>query len=455
MASGGSGKGGGKRGRAESSSSSSYGGEGSTPSVKEKHIPRRLKVDLDISMEEKKEEDVAGDGVEEASFDRVKTKAEIRAEKECKAADKIRQAMGSNKESRPNTTRPGEYYTTLVALKDDGSEIESGFPQSKFLAAYVELKERHPNSHARVTKKGHLEVWTNSVMENTKAASINMLAGIPVKTLAHKGQEIWGRVSGVFHQFGVAELMEVLESQGALEVKREVFTHVDPLTGQASKRNSNRIRIKFQGIPPKEINLGYQVFPVNICSPSPQMCYSCYMFGHKSAECTRQKVCRRCSKPGHIEKDCKAKPLCVNCKRDHSAKDMSCPVLQKRAESQRTRFVSTLVTSGCEVYEMPQLTSSGAPPESEVTGVTFAQVVKAGSKVILDSASTVKAVIPPVKPVKTIKKVKAPLKKPKTVKNQGAVEALLSVLRPLLIELVGKKTTNTIMNIIKAREPKK
>lgn len=440
-----------KRGRAFSSSSEE--GSMSSPSVKGKHQARRIKLDT-TSMGGIVEEAITGEGDQGGEFSRVKTKAEIRAEKDVKAAEKIRQALGSKRDSRPNTTRPGDYYTTLVALKDDGSEIEGGFPQSKFLAAYVELKERYPNSHARVTKKGNIEVWTTSVMDNTKAASITMLAGIPVKVLPNRGQEIWGRVSGVFHQFGVAELREALESQGALEVKREVYTHVDPLTGQATKRNSNRIRIKFQGIPPKEIDLGYQVFPVQICSPSPQMCYSCYMFGHKSAECTRQKVCRRCSKPGHIEKDCKAKPHCVNCRRDHSAKDIMCPVLQKRAEAQRTRFVSTLVTSGTEVYEMPQLTGSGAPPEPAIAGATFAQVVKAGTKVIVDSASTVKAVIPPVIPPKKVKKTRVPLKKP-AKKNQNAADALLSVLRPLLMELVGKKTTDTIMSILKAKMPKK
>lgn len=413
---------------------------------------------MESILEDDKDQDGRGDGDQPLEH-RVKTKAEIRAEKELKAAEKIRLATGINrvKKSTADDARLGEYFITLVPCTDEGVELPGGYPRGKFLAAYNELKERHPLSHAKVTSKGYIEVWTNSVMENTKAASITTLGGIHVKVLAHKGQIIWGRVSGVFHQFEEAELMDFLENQGALEVKREVYTVTNPATGQPMKRNSNRIRIKFQGIPPKEINLGFQVFPVTICPPSPQQCYSCFLFGHKSSTCTRPKVCRKCGKAGHMEKDCKGKAACVNCRREHSARDPKCPVYQQRAEAQRSRLVCHLATPGTEVVEMPVLTKENTPPVASEEGgsLTFAQVVKAGSKVILGADSKVKAVIPPVKPPKAkkvVKKIVAPKKPPKA--KTAAAASLLEVLRPLLRELVGKKTMNIVLNILKARMPR-
>lgn len=96
--------------------------------------------------------------------------------------------------------------------------------------------------------------------------------------------------------------------------------------------NTNLVTVTFKNskIPPylHFENIRSEVRPFK---PRPLQCFNCFGFGHPSRACTRDKLCMVCSKAFHGE--CSGTATCANCKKNHSARDKICPILQKEQEA--------------------------------------------------------------------------------------------------------------------------
>ena len=89
-------------------------------------------------------------------------------------------------------------------------------------------------------------------------------------------------------------------------------------------------------IPPNtKVKLFYESLTVREYYPDPQLCKTCYTFGHistKNYPCSRPKMCGHCGESSHDQKDgngkpvkCEKPPKCINCNASHPAWVRSCP----------------------------------------------------------------------------------------------------------------------------------
>ena len=73
-----------------------------------------------------------------------------------------------------------------------------------------------------------------------------------------------------------------------------------------------------------------------------KVCYNCYKYGHKIAECTNEKLCKRCGKTGHLHAKCEEKKeelekKCGYC-REEGHKKQECLIKKKDERKEREDY---------------------------------------------------------------------------------------------------------------------
>lgn len=253
---------------------------------------------------------------------------------------------------------PKSYNGFTAEFKSDKFDELKG---KGLLKIYTELKQMCSSISCRVTAKSTLIVTVLNQSQLDMARTRKSICGVPV-TLVQDNISLWGRIVGVNPQFSEEELLEVLESQGVEEVKREIyFVRGTDSDGKPAKvqRSSDRVRLRFTENICPEVDLGFEKFQVQLCVSAPLQCLSCYKFNHKKEVCLKRNkpLCRRCGQTGHQMWECDRSPHCVNCKGKHISTDPRCPVFGIWAKHSRERQLRRVMSHipDVRVEELPPI----------------------------------------------------------------------------------------------------
>ena len=135
----------------------------------------------------------------------------------------------------------------------------------------------------------------------------------------------------------ITEIMENLEGQGVIDVKRIMTRRNGVLVETASlilTFNSTKL--------PEKVRAGiYYSLPVRPYIPAPLRCFNCQKFGHSRTTCDKQPVCI-CGKPPHEGTPCSDPIKCINCGGEHSARSKNCPIFKEEAAIQKIKVLEKI-----------------------------------------------------------------------------------------------------------------
>lgn len=313
----------------------------------------------------------------EESWNRVPTTQEKAAQKAEKQAQKLGQL--------PKRYRLQEKYEAEF----EATTAEKPLKSVGLLSIYSSIRAVVPTAEARLKEKsipvvvqdptkGSTKIYTAvvrlvvSVVDREELAKIQQvvnIAGVPVKAVSNE-IPLWARVKDVNSQFTEEELLESWKEQGVVEVKRELYAaQAKDERGRSFKqmRESNRVRVRFDGSPRAELTLIGQRFPVFLCLDKPLQCLACHRFNHKIESCTRREkpLCRRCGGESHQIWECTKRASCVNCTGPHAANDPRCRVYAAWATSCSQRHVTRLVASQPDLAIEEETPEPCPPTETE------------------------------------------------------------------------------------------
>ena len=223
-------------------------------------------------------------------------------------------------------TLPDNINQIIIASSDIGNKLTTYNPQK--IRAGIELICGEVKN-AEYLRSGSILVTikTKEQIAQIKNCQIFPVLDIPiVNKIAWTHQFTYGKLwAPELKRDTVNEILKMFEEQGVIAV-RKFFS--DP-----NREQTPLYVLTFLGPAPKELKLGYQIFPLDKYLPSPLTCKNCYRFGHTTKICRGKSICKICSSPEHKEDECdqKTSPKCINCKGSHAADDKQCPtyILEK------------------------------------------------------------------------------------------------------------------------------
>ena len=122
-----------------------------------------------------------------------------------------------------------------------------------------------------------------------------------------------------------AELLEGLQSQGVIAVKRIISKR----GGNVS--NTPVVFLTFRGTTlPPVIRVGYLQLKVSQYIQPPLRCFKCQRFGHSASLCKNTAVCAKCGSSEHASADCNNPSKCINCNGTHPSFARNCPEFIKQ-----------------------------------------------------------------------------------------------------------------------------
>ena len=266
-----------------------------------------------------------------------------------------------------------------------------------------------------ISRNGRIQIWTNTVEDAREVLKTTCLLGIPVITKCNQLNHNWARITGVDRGYSVVDILAALSWCGVLEVKRESSRR--KVGENLVSFDTDRILLKFTGVPPPEVTLAGRTYRVTLHAGSPLSCYRCQKLGHISANCKNEIACKKCGSSSHLVAECRNRPRCVNCKGPHTSSSAQCPLraiaMEKRKSLMETRLVQQLKSAHPsaeigtisepahtpEVFASDQAESTGLPPKS-YAAVVRSMVVEA------DSNSVIRVNLPGPTPIPKKKKDK-------------------------------------------------
>lgn len=267
------------------------------------------------------------------------------------------------------------------------------------LPVCAELHRLFPFSRP-MSKNGRIQVWTNTVEEAKQVLGISRVLDTPVLTRCSQIDQNWARLTKVDRGFSNEDILSALSNVGVIEARREMTKR--RLGNDLSSVATDRVLLKFSGVPPSEVALAGRAYRVVLYAGAPLTCYNCQRLGHRAANCTNKTACRRCGSSKHMMTECTNNPRCANCGGAHLSTAAQCPLraceIEKRKIQMENRVVQQLRFSHpaapVEAIDYPPLPTtdsneaSGAEPAPADPGhKSYAAAVRA---VIVSSAEGAK-----------------------------------------------------------------
>ena len=160
--------------------------------------------------------------------------------------------------------------------------------------------------------------------------------------LPRQDNDLKGVISKVPAIYTDDELLENLQDQGVLEVRRFVTTGAG---GESIRLLSVSLTFDRNQMAqlPAEVRVVGEMFRVRPYIPSPMQCKWCWKFGHTKNRCPdaeKKPCCRRCAGPHELNQgDCRNKTCCPNCQADdHLAGSMQYRVYRSSTENIRLAY---------------------------------------------------------------------------------------------------------------------
>lgn len=182
-------------------------------------------------------------------------------------------------------------------------------------------------------------------------------------------EQNWTRITKVDRGFSELDIRTTLDSVGVTEVRRE--TTKRRVNNELIMIVTDRVLLKFSGVPPDSVELAGRTHRVILHAGSPIQCFRCQRLGHIAANCTNSLAYKRCGSTTHIIAECRNNPKCVSCKGAHMSSSLTCPLrvceIEKLKAFMEKRIIQQLKfshpTAEVGMVEFPAL---GSPPTAEI-----------------------------------------------------------------------------------------
>ena len=259
----------------------------------------------------------------------------------------------------------------VIFSKREEEMTEGGAPKfvsvpfkDGILGLCTSLHEKFPNVKPE-SRSGFIHVWVNTVEEVKELMKVSLLGTVTVMTKCHELNQNWARITQVDKGFSEEDICSALKQQGVVSVRREMTKR--KIGGELIAMSTDRVLLKFEGLPPEEVAFGYRTYKVTLHAGSPTSCFRCQKIGHRASECKSPVTCIRCGRQdGHLAASCKNALRCVNCRGPHAASSMNCPLrviaIEKRKVFMENRVYQQIKAShtNVNVETTPTLAKSGS-----------------------------------------------------------------------------------------------
>lgn len=306
---------------------------------------------------------------------------------ESKSVDKIIRRTEKRLLSFDKRWKSSNFTARFEAVDAKGEVIKSGFHGISMLKTYAGIRSSIPSCRLRVdTEASVLLVTVDSQDDVPAMRSLSEFGGVKARLISSETpRQCWGRINGVPIEILEAEMLAVLEETGVKEVKREKFYVNEVKDGQTRRveRQSQRVRLRFEGVPPEKVDLGFpEKFSVALVFEEAPQCYACHRFNHRVEQCTKKDtpLCRGCGQPGHQMWHCPNDPKCVNCGRQHHARYPDCPVYLRYVEATKVRQLNRMVVDNpgvvVDFIKEPALGEGAPASAASLPGVNQSALVE-------------------------------------------------------------------------------
>ena len=182
-------------------------------------------------------------------------------------------------------------------------------------------------------RSGDLLIEVDRETFSTKLLAIKHIAGIPVKVSPHR---TLNTAKGVIR---TQEIKNTTNEELKTQLKRQGVSDSKIITirknGDIIKLSTAVLTFNFPK-PPADINVGFELCPVQLYIPHSLRCFKCQQFGHHQEGCKRERVCGRCGQSTeHPDSSCTYPIKCANCGGNHTAYSRDCPRWKTEKEIQR------------------------------------------------------------------------------------------------------------------------
>lgn len=281
-------------------------------------------------------------------------------------AKKVSEARRSLQEFRDRLDRNSNgVFCVILSRREEKSENGvSTFEPAAFsegiLPLCTEIVRMFPFAKP-LSKNGRIHVWTNSVEEAKQVIQTSNLLKVPIMTKCHQLEHNWARISRVDRGFTEDDIRSALTGVGVIEVRRETTRR--RINTELQTFDTDRVLLKFGGVPPSEVVLAGKQHKVTLHAGSPVSCFKCQRLGHIAANCKNNTACKKCGSSSHVIAECKNNARCVNCRGPHASSSSLCPLraceIEKRKILMEKRLIQQLKsshpTAAVETMDFPAL----------------------------------------------------------------------------------------------------
>jgi hypothetical protein len=234
-----------------------------------------------------------------------------------------------------STQNEGDPVTVIIRA----TEVNLANANPIIIAKHLNETAKGYIKKIRKVREGGLAITCKSAGQAKKLKAINHLGKWAVTTEFPRSElECKGVISGVPLVVTEEEVVEVGKDIGILSAKRLTRKK----DGKMEKTLS--VCLTFSGsVMPREVCLGYEVFPVRVFVPSVLRCYKCQRFGHIASVCKGGERCVRCGEEHAFEK-CSKKdnPRCLRCGGAHSAAYAGCEKMKQQKQIQYEKVTKNI-----------------------------------------------------------------------------------------------------------------